>query len=122
MSNELVQLFDLGGKNCPTKSGAIFRSKQIAQCGVCEALTNKVVVDECGRYTMTCPNVSEEWHFLLAKEMARLNERASLGYNTINAVDLRECCHHGCMKNDLLGEVDLVDLRLRRWMTKGDKG
>ncbi len=120
-SSPPVTLYDLR-EDYPRQRGDIFRSRQIAECPVCHALTNKVVMGGSPGYgvRMICPNSTAEWHHELEDKCTLLSSAPhpkSYCEELSAEIAALHDAHRAEQKNDLEGEVDLTDQSLRRWVT-----
>lgn len=115
---ESIKLFDLKKDNYPDQRGNTFRSKQIAECWICSALTNRVVMGGWPGYgvRMICPNSAEEWHHELEDKVTWLNHPHPEEYknNLKGEIAEMKARFKHLVKNDLKGNVNLNDKNLRR--------
>ncbi len=71
---EEVRLYDIREKNYPNQRHDSFRSLQVFECTVCEALTNMVIMGGAPGLgiKIICPHSSECWHHDLAIKIQEL--------------------------------------------------
>lgn len=72
--SEEIHLYDIRERNYPNKRNDNFRSLQIFECNVCEALTNFVIMGGSPGLGMRvlCPHSSDCWHHDLAIKIREL--------------------------------------------------
>ena len=71
---EEIRLYDIREKDYPNQRGDSFRSLQVFECAVCEALTNLVIMGGAPGLgiRMLCPHSSDCWHHDLAIKIQEL--------------------------------------------------
>ncbi len=115
--NKEVKLYDLKERDYPNYRGAIFRSRQIAECDICGALTNEVVMGGWPGYGVRtiCPNAGEEWHHKLESKIRWLKLPHPKKYKRELEKEIKkmkEKCEDK-VKNDLARDVDIENKALR---------
>lgn len=107
-----AKLYDLTTGNFPRERGATFRSLQVAQCWVCGALSNRVIMGGawpmCG-VRFVCPYSGMCWHHELEAKLRWLNKPHPQSYKEelqkeINVMKLLSGQH---VVHDLEGDVNL---------------
>ncbi len=110
-----VKLFDLKKKDYPHQRGDVFRSRQVAECWVCQALTNRVVMGGHPGYgvRLVCPNSSECWHHELENKLKLLHPPHPKSYKDElqKEIDEMKKLHKKDIKNDLEGNYDKTQKR-----------
>jgi hypothetical protein len=105
-----IHLYDIRERSYPNKRGDHFRSLQIFQCPICNAVTNRCIMGGWPGYGLraVCPNAAEEWHHSLEDKTSLQNPLHPKTYreelaNEITSL-LKECAP--LIQNDLVGQPD----------------
>lgn len=110
------QLYDIRRKDYPDERGDVFRSLQVFECWVCEALSNRVIMGGYPGYGVraVCPNSSECWHHELEERMAWLAKPHPQSCKDALQKEIDEIKkqYQGKIKNDLEGNPDMSLKRL----------
>lgn len=119
-----ITLYDIRKHDYPNKRGDHFRSLQVFECWVCNALTNEVVMGGSMGYGVraVCPNSAECWHHELEAKIKLLDMPHPKSYKQElqKEIDELKQKHRSKVKNDLKGEPDyslkLTVTNTKSWM------
>lgn len=105
-----LHLYDIRDRNYPNQRGDIFRSLQVFKCPLCDAVTNRVIMQGAHGYGVraVCPNAGEGWHHLLEDKLKLQNPHHPGTYRAELQAEIDELKKTATVlaKNDILGEPD----------------
>ena len=109
------KLFDLKTDDRPSGKFVIFRTLQIDECGVCNALTNEVfgrgMLLTTSSLFSKCPHSHECWHHELMRKLLLLRKPHPKSYREELEAEIAEIRKDHIARNDLIGNPDLSQIR-----------
>lgn len=108
-------LYDIEKRNYPNKRGDAFRSLQIFECWVCQALSNHVVMGGYPGYGIrcVCPNAAECWHHKLEQKLRWKDNPHPKDYLEALSKEIEEMRRSSLdtRVNDIIGDPDQNKIR-----------